>query len=192
MLGIVIGIVNANFFHSELRPIIFRTLQKPKAKYFLISLAVFAVMFLQVLIAYLYVENYFPIPDGWRAIIFSLCKNPRKTQLLHHNNLVCAGFPFFIPVIYFWRALAGSDDKSFNGDNNQLIFQKRTIVVGVFICLARAGLQLFVDYFSTDFLPKLLFGTKDLDIVPDLILKRLLQSFLFATFPVIQLEQMIR
>jgi hypothetical protein len=188
----VIGSVNANFFHEELRPLIFRTLQKPKAKYFWISLAVFVVMFLQVLAAYLYVENYFPIPESWRAIIFSLCKNPRKTQLLHHNNLVCAGFPFFIPVVYFWRARKGAGDKSFNGANNQLIFQKRTVVVGILICLLRAGVQLFADYFSTDFLPKLFFGTKDLDIVPDLILKRLLQSFLLATFPVIQLEQMIR
>ena len=122
ILGLVIGTVNAQFFHEELRPLIFRTLQKPKAKYFWISLTVFVVMFLQVLVAYHYVENYFPIPESWRAIIFSLCKNPRKTQLLHHNNLVCAGYPFFIPVVYFWRSRAVTSDKSFNGSSNELIF----------------------------------------------------------------------
>jgi len=79
ILGLVIGAVNAQFFHEELRPLIFKTLQKPKASYFWISLTVFVVMFLQVLLAYYYVENYFPIPESWRAIIFSLCKNPRKT-----------------------------------------------------------------------------------------------------------------
>ena len=53
-------------------------------------------------------------------------------------------------------------------------------------------MQLAADFISTDLLPKLLYGTKDLDVVPDLLLKRLLHSFLLATFPVIRLEQIIR
>ena len=53
-------------------------------------------------------------------------------------------------------------------------------------------MQLTGELISTQLLPKLLFGTKDLDVVPDLLLKRMLLSFFLATFPVIRLEQIIR
>jgi len=192
MLGLVIGAVNANFFHEELRPLILRTLQKPKAKYVWISLGLFAVMFIQVLAAYLYVDNFYEIPETWKTTIFSLCKNPRKTQLFHHNNMVCAGYQFFIPVIYFWRARAEKSDKGFNGNNNQFIFSKRTAAMGILIGLARAAVQYVGEMISTDILPRLIYGTKDLDVMPDLVLKRLLLSFFLATFPVVRLEQMIR
>ena len=104
-----------------------------------------------------------------------------------------AGYLFFIPVVYFWRMRAEKTDQSFYGNNNNRhVISKPYLMKGFLIFALRAIVQLTANFMTRDTLPKLLYGTKDLDVMPDFLVKRLLFALFYGTFPVIPLEQLVR
>lgn len=105
-------------------------------------------------------------------IIAKLCHKARKTQLLHFASASTSGYNAFLPGIYFWRVLTKTlRPKSFTTGQFSIISQrsKRTAAV---VILARLVVQVLIDECFNHILPKTIYGTLDLDLGPDIIIKR--------------------
>ena len=75
----------------------------------------------QTLVIYLYVENYYTIPESWSKNLNEICTNARKTETFHHMNMSTAGYYALLPVYYFWKAFENSDfGKKFYYDSSKL------------------------------------------------------------------------
>ena len=99
----MLGSANALYFHYELRPIIYRTLQKPKMKHFKFTLLIAIIFLAQIIVIYFYVDSFVPIPQNWITQIRILCNNARKTSMFHYNGLAYEGYIMFLPIVYYFR-----------------------------------------------------------------------------------------
>lgn len=81
-----------------------------------------------------------------------------------------------LPSIYFWACIKRSSYAPlFYSDTSSYSKQ-----VGSSEFITRMTLVVCIDIMSNETLPLLLFGTKDLDIVPDILIKRILAFILTA------------
>ena len=78
-------------------------------------------------------------------------------------------YPLLGPIYYFWLYIKHepSLNKYFYISTEHFVNQ-----IGVIESVIRIGLLIFFDVFFSDILPKALFGTKDLEVFPDLILRK--------------------
>lgn len=69
LVGCLLGIITANFFHYEMKPIIYETLINPKWNYAFFTSLIALNMISQVMMLFHYIENYVIIPQQWIEII---------------------------------------------------------------------------------------------------------------------------
>ena len=113
----MLGYLSSHFFFYFMKPRLFDPVFKeggktlPQGEYwrsFIIAACLSVIGILQVLAAYIYVETYYTIPAAWTASIREICKDARKTELFHHQNMAHSGHLVFLPGIFFWQAVKHS------------------------------------------------------------------------------------
>ena len=98
LLGGTLGALSVHFFHYCLKPQMFDPTFKPSAgstpltsaqywNKFFTATAVFGVLITQVVLIYIYVDNYVEIPEAWVENMNKFCKNIRLTETFHHNSV---------------------------------------------------------------------------------------------------------
>ena len=94
--------------------------------------------------------------------------------------MVVSGYLVFIPLIYFWRAVKNSRY------GQTFYYSDRSVTKGIISreMVTRLFLVMIGDVISNEALPLLLYGTKDLDLMPDFLIKRVFFSLYLATLAV--------
>ena len=131
---------------------------------------------------YFYVENYYQIPQSWIDNLRDVCAaTPRKTAYFHKQNMTQAGYYVYLPGVYFWKALQHSSfGKVLFPDVWHL--NAPGIEVSKFGTLFRLLLIIIAEYFVKNTVVLTFYDTKDLEVVPDFILKRVVFSLTLSLF----------
>lgn len=175
----MLGVLNSHFFQYCMKPHMFDPTFKPGAqplspakhwRNFYISLFIWAVLVSQVTMIYIYVDNNIHIPDAWMENMKQLCtKGMRLTESFHHQNMAIEGFIALLPAHYFWVALKHSTfGKQFYVD----ISDVQHLGVGWSEFAFKMIMALTVDEVLSTVIPMTFFGTKDLPVFTDFVIKR--------------------
>jgi membrane-associated phospholipid phosphatase len=120
IFGLALGLLQAHFSYNVMRPRMFDPyFRKDNSRYHTIKPArrwrafklasfVFALLVLQCVIAFFYVEHFVEIPSGLIHLVRSTCPKMRKVDFLHYAGAAYSGYCFVLPCAYFFNALEHS------------------------------------------------------------------------------------
>lgn len=121
-------------------------------------------------ISFYYVENYVTIPAQWEKNARIVCPKLRRGHLFHYNSFAGIGFLIVPPSFFFFKALAAGTEWqwTFGQGEKERGCDFMSLFVKIFAFL-------IIEFTCRNFLPNLIYGTKDVGIYPDFILKTAMQ-----------------
>ena len=127
-------------------------------------------------IIFIWVELSVEIPKEWFENIKKVCPRFKKTDAFHFN-IVGIGYAIYAVIFYTLKAYQFVRPSVKTTAQGQCPLLKKSVVTNFFQVVLRILLILLADYLLTDFIPIRLYGKKDIGILNDFVLKKVM----FAT-----------
>ena len=180
IVGALVGAWNAHFFEFYVRPYVFlpsidRKLKQNHTIEAVNVLIGYVFLLLIGTIIFIWVELSYEIPKEWFDNIIKVCPRFKKTDAFHFN-IVGIGYAIYVVVFYTLKAYQFERPIKNTAQGNFQIRQKSNLTK-FFQVLLRPIIILAVDYILTDFIPMRVYGKKDIGILNDFLLKKVM----FAT-----------
>jgi membrane-associated phospholipid phosphatase len=172
--GFLLGFWVAHFSYNYWRTHVFEVDIHKDSDHWLqwsIYASLFACYMIVTLGLYFYIETNVSIPEQWFNSAQMICDRLSEGHMFHYSTVACCGHLSFILTFYTHKAY-----KSSIGQPVKLRWESGDVetrssflesVLRVFTCVV-------LDYIMTSFAPMQIYGTKRMSMVPDLILKKLL------------------
>ena len=91
-----------------------------------------------------------------------------------------------------YKHLAPKSFKSLGEKEQVSVFNQRSKCAGFLLVVLRAVIIAIIDISTGKLIPKMIYGTNDLDLVPDILIKGCLLTFLLATLSATPLDHLLR
>ena len=194
------GFLQGHFYHYFMKPRLFDPFFCPDHKYFkqiqsehrwrafYISTVVAILLVAKIAGTYLYVEHYVTIPEAWVNQMKSICPFMKKVHWLHNSAIALSGYYFILPMCYFWMAFSNSKF----GSKFYPALDGVSDRIGLVEVLVRIAIVVLFERLHNKILPIVIFGTTDLEIFDDFIVKRVVHTVLFSALQLSPIENYMR
>ena len=129
---------------------------------------------------FLHVDKNVVIPDSWIDNSKQICPHLRQGHLLHYNTMAGVGYTGFFMMFYLYKAYRASTGNPIHFKWKEGDVETQATKLEIVLKLA---FLVAADNFFTSFLPILVYGHKDIPLLADFFLKKMLyMTFIVFVF----------